>query len=89
MYDVDVLLLWQRSETSAMFACFMRFAEASTFALLADYLSRRCKTKTPAILTYDVCTGNASSFTTRTRHTSLGMIGNLSSSSFFYHALLR
>jgi hypothetical protein len=72
-----------------MFACFMRFAEASTFALLAGYLSRRGKTKAPAILAYDVCTGDASSITTRTRYTTLGMIGNLSISSFFYHALLR
>jgi hypothetical protein len=84
-----VLLLWERPETSAMCACYMRFAEASTFALLAGYLSRRCKTKAPAILAYGVCTGDASSFTTRTRCTTLGMIGNLSISSFFCHALLR
>ena len=72
-----------------MFACFMRFAEASTFALLAGYLSRRRKTKAPAILAYDVCTGDASSFTTRTRYATLGMIGNLNIISFIYHALLR
>ena len=72
-----------------MFACFMRFDEASTLALLAGCLSRRCKTKAPAILAYDVFTGDASSATTRTCYTTLGMIGNLSISSIFYHALLR
>jgi hypothetical protein len=72
-----------------MCACYMRFAEASTFALLAGCLSRGCKTKAPAFLAHDVCTGDASSFTTRTRYTTLGMIGNLSISFFFYHALLR
>ena len=74
-YIVAVLLLWERPETSTMFACFMRFAEASTFALRAGHFSRRCKTKAPAILAYDVGTGDASSFTTRTRYTTLGMVG--------------
>jgi hypothetical protein len=72
-----------------MVACYMRFAEASTFALLAGCLSRGCKTKAPAILAYDVCTEDAGSFATRTRYTTLGMIGNLSISFFFYHAFLR